>query len=329
MEEAKAQSNNDSDIIDLDENNKSFTEYNQTKVASLKRVQEMSVKIEDKWQTEATEVTLLEKDEILQKYESGDRNSNYSDLKNKRMMMFKINLPEEYLVTNIKFNFTSIDALKLIYNIEAFSSITNSKMQFLRPLENQKKIIVDPALKFLSINLYSFASSIYIYYQPVQNNDSDGRVSKKNKNVFSYNGPLHDLNAEIQKSNIQANDLDELDNEVAMISRKSPKSLNPQNQEESKSREQEGDDYNTRNFNSIPRNYDDNSENSKSETQGEDSNRKQNDLEIKEEEIQSLQNSNKPSVITSIVVSGAKGLQSKINLIPLFNIKSLFQRYDR
>ena len=59
---------------------------------------------------------------------------------------------------------------------------------------------------------------MYVYYQPVQGSENDERVGKKNKNIFSYNGPLHDLNAEIQKSNIKANDLDELDNEVAMIS---------------------------------------------------------------------------------------------------------------
>ena len=132
----------------------------------------------------------------------------------------------------------------------------------MRPLENQKGLIIDPALKYITINLYSFTSAIYIYYQPTNLASDLDEMSKKNKNIFSYNGPLHDLNTEIQKSNIKANDLDELDNEVAMISRKSPKNQMIQGNEESKVNVQdEADDYNTRNFNSIPRNYDDSKNN--------------------------------------------------------------------
>lgn len=299
--------------MEEDKISKSFTEYNQTKVAHLKRVQELSVKVEDKWHTEATEVSLSEKDEILHAYNAHDRKANYSDLKNKKMMVFKIELPAEYLVTCIKFNFNSIDALKLIYNIEAYSELTNTKQSFIRPLESQKIVTIDPMLKFLSINLYSFASIIYIYYQPMIGGiDSDGPVTKKNKNVFSYNGPLHDLNAEIQKSNIKANDLDELDNEVAMISRKFPKTQTTQGKDESDKSKQ-------------PSSNDDKSENSNSDSQVEESKQPPSSAVISSDN-QTDESGAKTSMITSISISGAKGLQSKINLIPLFNIKTLFQR---
>ena len=91
---------------------------------------------------------------------------------------------------------------------------------------------------------------------------------KRINNIFTYHGPFHDLNSEIQKANlqIQANDLDELDNEVAMISQKSPKSQPAQAKEETKTRKSgEKDDGNTRNFNSIPRNYNDNSDSGRME----------------------------------------------------------------
>jgi len=326
MEETKLRDQTEDDALESDDKSKSISEYNQTKVAQLKRVEELSVKVEDKWFTEATEVTLIEKEDMMLSYSSGERRANYSDLKNRKMMVFKIHLPAEYLVTSIKFNFTSIEAMKMIYNIEAFSTITNNKQSFLRPLENQKIITVDSLLKYLIINLYSFASIIYIYYQPVQGIDSDGRVNKRSKNVFSYNGPLHDLNAEIQKSNFKADDLDELDKEVAMISRKSPKNQTHQTKEESKVNKQEdNDDYNTRNFNSIPRNYDDNSENSKSDNPNEDSKPKSETV-VMQANVQSVQSDSKGSIITLIAICGARGMQSKINLIPLFNIKSLFQR---
>ena len=145
MEEAKVPNQGEGDIIDLDENSKSFSEYNQTKVAQLKRVTELSVLVGDRWRTDATEVTSSEKDQILSDYSSKDRKANYSDLKNRKMMCFKINLPSQYLVTSIKFNFTSIDAMKLIYNIEAFSEVSGVKQSFLRPLENQKLLVVDAA----------------------------------------------------------------------------------------------------------------------------------------------------------------------------------------
>lgn len=86
MEEAKIPNSDGSDLLDIDENSKSFIEYNQTKVAQLKRVQELSVKVEDRWHTEATEVSLLEKEELLYSYSSSERKVNYSDLKNKKMM---------------------------------------------------------------------------------------------------------------------------------------------------------------------------------------------------------------------------------------------------
>lgn len=82
-------------------------------------------------------------------------------------MRFKIDLPTEYLVTSIKFNFTSIDALKLIYNIEAINSFSPIPFQLLRPLPSQKIVSIDPQLKSLSINLFSFAKSILIYHQPI------------------------------------------------------------------------------------------------------------------------------------------------------------------
>ena len=126
-------------------------------------------------------------------------------------------------------------------------------------------------------------------------------MSKKNKNIFSCNGPLHDLNAEIQKSNIKANDLDELDNEVAMISRKSPKNQMIQGKEESKVNIQdEADDYNTRNFNSIPRNYDDGSENKKTNNLAEEV--KKQDSGNMQAKTQSPQVENK-LIITTIIIS--------------------------
>jgi hypothetical protein len=160
-------------------------------------------------------------------------------------------------------------------------------------------------------------------------NEIDGRTNKKNKNLFTYHGPFHDLNAEILKSSsqIQENDLDELDNEVAMISQKSPKSqLTQQKEEEKLSKEK--DEPNTRNFNSIPRNYNDNSDNSKSGTDTEEGKKEGNsdNLDCKTPTESGAQ---KGAPLISITIEGAKGMQSKINLIPLFNIKSLFLRNKR
>lgn len=127
------------------------------------------------------------------------------------------------------------------------------------------------------------------------------------------------MNSEIQKSNlqIQANELDELDNEVAMISQKSPKSQPVQTTEETKtSKPGEKDDANTRNFNSIPRNYNDNSDSNKVEN-------------VTGEGKKDAKGSTSNFPLASITICGAKGIQSKINLIPLFNIKSLFLRNDR
>lgn len=81
MDEAKLREQGEEDGIDLDEKSKSIAEYNQTKVAQLKRVEELSVKVEEKWFTEATEVTLSEKESLLQSYSSTERKANYSDLK--------------------------------------------------------------------------------------------------------------------------------------------------------------------------------------------------------------------------------------------------------
>ena len=86
MEEAKIPSSDGGDILNIDENSKSFIEYNQAKVAQLKRVQELLVKVEDRWHTEATEVSLLEKEEMLYSRSSSDRKVNSSDLKNRKMM---------------------------------------------------------------------------------------------------------------------------------------------------------------------------------------------------------------------------------------------------
>lgn len=139
------------------------------------------------------------------------------------------------------------------------------------------------------------------------------------------------MNSEIQKSNlqIQANELDELDNEVAMISQKSPKSQQPPRKEENKtSKGQDKDESNTRNFNSIPRNYNDNSESAKSENETEES-KKEGRSGAGDPKSPTSQSAQKGAPLSSITVYGARGMQSKINLIPLFNIKSLFQRSNR
>lgn len=335
MEEAKLRSQGEDDGIDLEEKSKSTTDYNQKKVAQLKRVQELTAKIDTKWATEAIEVSLNEKDD-LNVYSNGlEKRSTYSDMKNKKMMMFTITLPDEYLVNSVRFNFNSIDTFKSLYrihNIEAYSAITKQKESFIRPLENQKLVSVDPLLKSITIHLYSFASSINIYYQQLNIvNDTDGRTNKKNKNLFTYHGPFHDLNAEIQKSNlqIQENDLDELDNEVAMISQKSPKGPQTQQKEDEKpAKAKDKDELNTRNFNSIPRNYNDNSESAKSGSDTEEGKK-----EVASENIEGKtlaeSGSQKGAPLASITIDGARGMQSKINLIPLFNIKSLFLRNNR
>lgn len=43
----------------------------------------------------------------------------------------------------------------------------------------------------------------------------------------------------------------------------------------------------------------------------------------------STENEKNKAPLASIIVGGARGLQSKLNLIPLFNIKSLFLRNNR
>ena len=123
MEEAKIRDQAEDEALDLEEKSKSVNEYSQTKVSQLKRVQELTAKVEDKWQSEAVEVTLTEKDDVHIHSTGLERRSTYSDLKNKKMMMFTITLPHEYLVNSIKLNFSSIDEFKSmyrIYNIEAY-----------------------------------------------------------------------------------------------------------------------------------------------------------------------------------------------------------------
>lgn len=185
MEEAKMRDQAEDDVMDLDEKSKSTNEYNQTKVSQLKRIQELTAKVEEKWSTEAVEVTLTEKEETKNYASELERRSTYSDLKNKRMMMFTINLPGEYLINSVKFNFNSIDMFKSMYrihSIEAYCATSDKKVSFLRPLENQKLVSVDPLLKSITINLYSFASVVYVYYQQLNTGqESDGRVNKKNK----------------------------------------------------------------------------------------------------------------------------------------------------
>lgn len=69
-----------------------------------------------------------------------------------------------------------------IHNIEAYSELTEKNESFIRPLDNQKLISVDPVLKSISINLYSFASIINVYYQCINpRKDVEGRPGKKNK----------------------------------------------------------------------------------------------------------------------------------------------------
>lgn len=108
-----------------------------------------------------------------------------------------------------------------------------------------------------------------------------------------------------------------------MISQKSPKSQKPTQKDEAKVK-----DENTRNFNSIPRNYNDNSEGGKSEN---DTEEEKKEKAVANREIKSPPNSNeqKGAPLISITIYGAKGLQSKINLIPLFNIKCLFLKHNR
>lgn len=223
MEEPKIRDQAEDDVIDLDKESKSSTTVNQTKVSQLIRTQELTAKINSKWVSEAVELSLQEKDDSYSYPTGADRRSSYSDMKNMKMMMFTITLPEEYLVTNIKLNFNSIENFKSLYkihNIEAFSDLTGTKSEFLRPLENQKLISVDPVLKSITINMYSFANSINVYYQSLSpKKEADGRPAKRNKNLFTYHGPFQDLNQELQKPNFQMDqdDLENLDNEVAMI----------------------------------------------------------------------------------------------------------------
>jgi hypothetical protein len=329
MEEAKLRDQADDDALDVDEKSKSTSEYNQNKISQLKRVDELTAKIEEKLVSEAIEVTLTEKEETKM-YSSGlEKRSTHSDLKNKKMMMLTVTLPGEYLVNSIKFTFSSIESFKSLYrihNIEAYSSLTNKKESFIRPHETQKLLSFDAVQKSLTLNISSFASAIIIYYQTLLPQlESEGRTNKKNKNLFTYHGPFNDLNAELKKCsmNIKADDIEDLDNEVAMISQKSPKSQQAIKKEDSKSK-----DENTRNFNSIPRNYNDNSEGGKSENDTEEEKKEKG---VVDRETKSPANSNdqKGAPLTSITVYGAKGLQSKINLIPLFNIKCLFLKQNR
>ena len=122
MEEAKIRDQDD-EALDFDEKAKSITEHNQKKVAHLIRVQELNARLDNKWTTEAVEVTLSEKDDS-NLYSSGmEKRSTYSDMKNKKLMMLTINLPSEYLVSYIKIHLNSLDSFKNLYrihNIEAY-----------------------------------------------------------------------------------------------------------------------------------------------------------------------------------------------------------------
>jgi hypothetical protein len=85
-----------------------------------------------------------------------------------------------------------------------------------------------------------------------------------------------------------------------MISQKSPKSQPQQTKEEtSLSKGSDKDESNTRNFNSIPRNYNDPSESDKSETGNEDTKRDQKQ-EGRDVKSPTSSNSQKGCVVNSI-----------------------------
>lgn len=131
-----------------------------------------------------------------------------------------------------------------------------------------------------------------IYYQIVKTGDEFVGNTKKSINLFTSHGPFQDLNSELQKPNFQMenDEMEDLDNEVAMIFKKAPKSGNSGNEEENKKKSMSGPSH------------------------------------IKSP---STENEKNKAPLASIIVGGARGLQSKLNLIPLFNIKSLFLRNNR
>lgn len=65
-----------------------------------------------------------------------------------------------------------------------------------------------------------------IFYQIVKTGDEFVGNTKKSINLFTSHGPFQDLNAELQKPNFQMenDEMEDLDNEVAMIFKKAPKS---------------------------------------------------------------------------------------------------------
>jgi hypothetical protein len=74
----------------------------------------------------------------------------------------------------------------------------------------------------------------------------------------------------------------------------------------------EEDEANTRNFNSIPRNYSDSYENSKNENQQKSGTKEENKEKQKEDGDSPSSNDQNAQIIQSISVFGAKGMQSKI-----------------
>ena len=101
MEEAKIRDQAEDDAIDLDKETKSVSSMNQTKVSQLIRIQELTAKIDTKWISEAIEVSAQDKEDSYIFSTGIEKRSTYSDLKNMKMMMFSITLPEEFLVTRI------------------------------------------------------------------------------------------------------------------------------------------------------------------------------------------------------------------------------------
>ena len=143
---------------------------------------------------------------------------------------------------------------------------------------------------------------------------------------FTATGPFAELNKKDTYVEMSQNDLAELDKEVERISKKSPKDAEgaPAEPEESE------EPLNTRNFNTLPRNYSDSLDLKKEKDAEEQKSREQqqfgrtSEFSRSEEHFARLLRKS----VVKIVIEGvsANSMQSAQNLIPYLNFASLLRR---
>ena len=146
---------------------------------------------------------------------------------------------------------------------------------------------------------------------------------------FTATGPFAELNKKDTYVEMSQNDLAELDKEVERISKKSPKDTEGGSANEP---EESEEPLNTRNFNTLPRNYSDSLELKKEKEAEEQKTREAQQFGRTSEFSRSEEHFTRllRKSVVKIVIEGvsANSMQSAQNLIPYLNFASLLRRRD-